>query len=127
MSAALVAYEEAGTCKIPVQIENAHGFFYSPGRAEPGQTIHLILEVIDDGVRVDPFREGDCHGCIILKSDRNEKKRIYQEYISAGLGNPVTLIGLGGIKKGKSGRPTSGSADRAALICGLLPLILLWR
>jgi hypothetical protein len=46
------SYEEAGTCKIPVQIENAHAdnpAFTVPEEAEPGQSIHLILEVKDDG------------------------------------------------------------------------------
>jgi hypothetical protein len=45
-------YVEAGTCGIPVQIEGAtsqNASMAVPENAEPGQTIHLILEVNDDG------------------------------------------------------------------------------
>ena len=48
-------YMEAGTCRIPVQIEDAasqHSTVTVPEDAEPGQTIHLILEVKDDGTPV---------------------------------------------------------------------------
>jgi len=46
---------EAGTCTIPVQIEDAASQNTSvtvPENALPGQTIHLILEVKDDGTPV---------------------------------------------------------------------------
>jgi hypothetical protein len=45
-------YMEAGTCMIPVQMNGAGSDTASitvPEGAEPGQTIHLILEVKDDG------------------------------------------------------------------------------
>jgi len=45
-------YVEAGTCKIPVQIEGTgsrEASIYIPGNAIPGQTIHIILEVTDQG------------------------------------------------------------------------------
>jgi len=48
-------YMEAGTCTIPVQIEDAASQNTSvtvPENALPGQTIHLILEVKDDGTPV---------------------------------------------------------------------------
>jgi len=45
-------YVEAGSCKIPVQIEGADSPDVAvtlPGNATPGQTIHIILEVTDNG------------------------------------------------------------------------------
>jgi hypothetical protein len=45
-------YVEAGTCKIPVQIEGTgsrNAAVTLPGNVNPGKTIHIILEVTDHG------------------------------------------------------------------------------